>query len=315
MRNQPKVSIIIPVFNGEKYIRRSIESVLKQTYPNIELIIVNDGSTDKTAEILKCYQKTAKIINKQNTGVSDSRNIGIKHATSEYVMFLDADDEITVDAISYCIKTMQNTGADIIRFNGQLKYNNKAKKIKLPLDEGIYTKDKLLSEILSGKIPSFACFLFMRTELAKKVFFPKNISYMEDYPFTINLISHSQKIYLSSKPLYIYYQEPTSASHSIDIDKRLTGISYSYQRAITELELPIGKRVANYFIGIYLKTELYLGSNRSYWHRQILDHVQSILRENHLIYNNLNFQNQILFMAAKSNISLFNIVKCKRIAK
>ncbi len=315
MRNCPRVSIVIPVFNGEKYLCRSIESVLKQTYPNIELIVVNDGSTDKTTEILGHYQKTIKIIEKQNTGVSDSRNIGIKHASGEYVMFLDVDDEITADAVSYCVETMRNVGVDIIRFNGQLRYNNKIRKMRPPLNEGVYAKDEFLNEILSGKIPSFACFLFARTDLVKKVFFPKNISYMEDYSFTIDLVSHSQKIYLSSRPLYVYYQESTSVSHSIDIKRRLTGISYSYQKTTAKLKLPIGKRAANYFIGIYLKTELYLDSNHSYWHKKILGNVQSILRENHLTYNNLSLQNKILFIVTKSIISLPGIINHGRATK
>ena len=87
------VSVIIPAYNAEAYIRRSIESVLLQTYPANEVIVIDDGSTDHTAEILKNYMQQVQYIYQNNAGASAARNVGIKRATSKWIAFLDADDE------------------------------------------------------------------------------------------------------------------------------------------------------------------------------------------------------------------------------
>jgi glycosyltransferase involved in cell wall biosynthesis len=92
LSSKPLVSAIIPVFNGEKFLAETIQSVLDQTYPNIECIVVNDGSTDRTADIVKSFGKRVRYIERPNGGVSSARNVGIEHALGEYVAFLDADD-------------------------------------------------------------------------------------------------------------------------------------------------------------------------------------------------------------------------------
>lgn len=99
---KPKVSIIIPAYNSEKYIAQSIESCLNQNYENVEVIVVNDGSTDTTREIVAsfCENQRVILINQQNQGVSAARNQGIKHATGDYLTFLDADDILATDTIS-----------------------------------------------------------------------------------------------------------------------------------------------------------------------------------------------------------------------
>jgi glycosyltransferase involved in cell wall biosynthesis len=104
----PLVSVVIPCFNGEKYIAKTINSVLHQHYPEIEMIIVNDGSKDSTYEILKSYENTTiRIINKPNTGVSDSRNIGMGYASGAYILFLDADDILEPDFISKRVELLE----------------------------------------------------------------------------------------------------------------------------------------------------------------------------------------------------------------
>ena len=98
-----KVSVVVSVYNGEKYIEKCIKSILRQSYKNIELIVVNDGSIDKTKKILDKYKESIVVINKNNTGVSDSRNRGIDKATGEYIMFCDADDWLDKKAVELAI--------------------------------------------------------------------------------------------------------------------------------------------------------------------------------------------------------------------
>src|SRR5438552_12366709 len=92
MRLMPRVSVIIPVFNGERYIRQTIESVLAQTYQDFELLVIDDGSTDGTAEAVKEYEKNLRYVRQGNGGASKARNQGIRLSQGEYLAFQDADD-------------------------------------------------------------------------------------------------------------------------------------------------------------------------------------------------------------------------------
>ena len=95
-----KISVIIPVYNGEKYIERCVLSVVNQTYKNIEIMVIDDGSSDRTAEIIddmRYEDKRIKVVKKKNEGVSSARNCGIEKSTGDYIMFVDADDYIEKD--------------------------------------------------------------------------------------------------------------------------------------------------------------------------------------------------------------------------
>lgn len=135
----PKVSIIIPVYNAEKYIGKCLDSILNQTYKNIEVIVVNDGSTDNSEEIIKQYTKNEKYnikyFKNENRGVSFSRNFGVNYAEGDYIFFVDADDYLD-EKLLYNIQNEMEKGIDIIKF--------KAKKVD--------SKGTILEEIF---VPSF----------------------------------------------------------------------------------------------------------------------------------------------------------------
>lgn len=116
-----KVSVIIPVYNAEKYIEATINSVLQQTYPKelIEIVIVNDGSTDNTSEILKRYEKQYKIIHTENRGVSYARNIGLKNATGYFIQYLDSDDLLEYNKIEIQVSALIENEADVAYGNWQ----------------------------------------------------------------------------------------------------------------------------------------------------------------------------------------------------
>ena len=110
MMSENKVSIIIPVFNSEKYIENCIKSILGQDYKNVEIIIINDGSTDNSVKIIKQINSDKiKLINQKNNGPSSARNNGIKNASGEWIMFLDSDDMLADNAISNLIEKSINT--------------------------------------------------------------------------------------------------------------------------------------------------------------------------------------------------------------
>ncbi|GLP99822.1 hypothetical protein GCM10007891_16760 [Methylophaga thalassica] len=107
MHNSPLVSIIIPCYNREKYIRDAIDSCLRQTYPNIEIIVVDDGSKDNSVDVVKTYKDKVKLIVQQNGGVSVARNTGLKASNGEFLIFLDSDDWISDDLVKEHVKTFQ----------------------------------------------------------------------------------------------------------------------------------------------------------------------------------------------------------------
>ena len=113
---QPLISVIIPVYNGADTILRACESVLNQQYPNIELVVVNDGSKDATADVLQVYAENpaVKLICQDNGGASRARNTGLEAATGDYIMFLDADDEMAPGAMGKLMELSRKHNADIV---------------------------------------------------------------------------------------------------------------------------------------------------------------------------------------------------------
>ena len=118
MKINDLVSIVIPCYNHAKYLGDTVQSALEQTYPNIEIIIINDGSSDNTQDIADALQKKhpekIQVISQKNSGVSKARNNAIKQASGEYILPLDADDLIDKDMIASCLKSMKENNADIV---------------------------------------------------------------------------------------------------------------------------------------------------------------------------------------------------------
>lgn len=112
--NDELISVIIPAYNAEKTIVRAIDSVLQQTYKNIEIIVINDGSTDGTELLVKKFKKAVKLVTTSNFGVSYARNVGIDLCSGTYLMFLDADDELLPDAVEVLLNCSRNNNLDII---------------------------------------------------------------------------------------------------------------------------------------------------------------------------------------------------------
>lgn len=143
-----KISIIIPAYNVEAYIEKCINSVINQTYDDIEVIIINDGSTDNTAEIIEKYSKIdnrIKIVNKYNSGVSDSRNVGIEMFTGDYVFFLDSDDWVEKDYIIKAVDVLEKNNIDIL-FNGWVIDTNGVTVCKYDFEKNVIN---LMEYILS----------------------------------------------------------------------------------------------------------------------------------------------------------------------
>lgn len=131
MNSGKLVSIIIPVYNVEKYLKRCIDSLCNQTYKNIEIILVNDGSTDSSGIICDQYEKKdsrVKVIHKLNGGLSEARNTGMEVASAQWITFVDSDDYVSLSYISNLVGAAMNENADMAITNLKKTYSDKAEK-------------------------------------------------------------------------------------------------------------------------------------------------------------------------------------------
>ena len=222
IKMQNKISVIIPAYNSEKTISKCIESIINQTYKNLEIVIVNDGSLDNTLKIINSYAKKDKrinIINNENHGVSYSRNFGINIASGDYITFVDADDYLDSQCFEELNKLI-NPNIDFIRYN--FKSNKKTFSNDLyDLNEAIvdFTTDKKKSVyshfFTSDKpIPNLVFLLLIKASIAKKISFNEKLYMMEDVDFYIQLFQKSKKALFTNKKYYNYYVNPTSVTQN-----------------------------------------------------------------------------------------------------
>ena len=224
--NNEKISIIIPVYNAEKNIKRCLKSVINQTYKNIEIIVVNDGSTDKTAKYVEEFKKDdnrIQLINKKNEGVSVARNFGIKVSKGSYINFVDSDDWLELNAIETLYKEIKENNVDLVRGNYYRNYDEN--KFIIPENNIAKYQNKLLSEpeaiqefiqeLYLEKIPSYVWLLLIKREIVfEKIFFKKGISMMEDTIFLMEVLCNCKKVYISDKKIYHYFCNEDSACKS-----------------------------------------------------------------------------------------------------
>jgi len=214
----PKISIIVPVYNAEKYLQQCIDSILIQTYTNFELLLINDGSTDNSGSICNEYaQKDSriKVFHKQNGGVSSARNLGLYNAQGEWLLFVDSDDKITSETLDLNMAYQnQHEKIDFIKYSAISKYGSSNEKL-------IKTKFKILNTRKS--ILKFF-FLYGRNEVWGYFFkkqkigtltFHEHIKIGEDLLFLIEYINRCEKGILSDKGLYYYYLRVNSAMGNI----------------------------------------------------------------------------------------------------
>ena len=248
------ISIIIPVFNGESFIGRAIESVLQQTYTNYELIIINDGSTDKTADVCQKYAdkyNNVYLRSIPNGGVSNARNLGIEISKGEYITFLDADDELMPDFLDYCLKSALETYADVVCINAYMQYANGSLN-KLPpfipsesIVENNEDKDKVIAslyinvytkpeEYYYGQTIRTPWGKLFRANLIKtnNIQFPIGVSLGEDAIF--NLYSFFYAKIISFKNAYLYKYCTAQQSATGTYKDNLYAIKYKEYNALHE---------------------------------------------------------------------------------
>ncbi len=224
-------SVIVPIYNIEKYISRCINSVLEQTFADFELILVDDGSPDNCPEICDEYAKKdsrIKVVHKENGGLVSARQAGISIAKGDYIFNLDGDDAITEDALMSAYQIIQDTNADMVSFSYRIFTDGKLGDVVHDLaEEGLYDKGKLEEKIypnlLSNKnMQNLFYFLWgkaIKRELAFKYQMNLHTSIImgEDACCTTPCYLDANLVYMSKKPIYLYTVRGDSITTSFKI--------------------------------------------------------------------------------------------------
>lgn len=255
-----KVSVIVPIYNVEKYLKYSIGGILKQSYKNLEIILVNDGSQDNSFAICEEYSKIdnrIKIISVENGGQGRARNIGLQHSTSDWILFLDADDYYDNNAVEYLVELAERYGSDLVvtplRVVRDHIQGGNASSIK---NEKILNlnKDRLIEEMYYGRLlGATPCGKLYKREILEKWPFPDQL--FEDLAIAYKHLMSAKKVAVSNQYYYNYYQRVGSTTKS-----RYTSKLEDFYRAIEknykylEEDFPNNKELS-----IALKTRMFAG--------------------------------------------------------
>lgn len=207
------VSVIVPVFNVLPYLVEALESVLNQIYTNLEIIIIDDGSTDGSAEICDEYsEKDPRVIvvHQENQGLSGARNTGLNMATGDAIAFLDSDDVICPDFISSMERVMRRDGVDLVicdytvgRATRITRKKAFVKSSDVQIKQGIYTRDDALRALADGRIKHYTWNKLYRRELWERIRFPVGHVY-EDVYTTYRIMDLCERVFVLNEPLYHY---------------------------------------------------------------------------------------------------------------
>lgn len=213
----PKVSVIVPIYKVENYLNRCVDSILNQTYKNIEVILVDDGSPDKCGEISDSYainDSRVKSLHKENGGLSDARNYGMRYLTGEYVVFVDSDDWIKEEMIETLVGLAMDLKADIVQsgfyyvYETYLLYDDRYySEDMLPIQ---LNKNELMREIvINERVKNFAWGKLYKTNLIKDLYFEKGVLF-EDVFWAHKVMDRVDKYVICHKPMCYYLQRNDS---------------------------------------------------------------------------------------------------------
>ena len=302
--NNPLISIIVPVYNSEKYIKECLDSIVDQTYSNLEIIIINDGSIDKSLEIIKSYKdKRIILISKENGGVSSARNEGLKQATGDYVIFVDSDDYFTNNnAIESVVRDA--TGCDIVKYGYVTSTNNKKiedgliKILKKSYESG---ESFLLDTLNKKKDYGWYVWQYMyKRSLWKGIAF-QNIEIFEDLSINYKVILKAKKVHINNVCIYTYRENNESITKNVTFNKCIQLLNTTKEVINNVNSLNISKELKtllnNNFACGYV-TEL-----------MVVDYInkEEKNRINKLLIENKEISNYIKYGKQKTIIKLVNL--------
>ncbi|MCI9359616.1 MAG: glycosyltransferase family 2 protein [Hungatella sp.] len=228
MENNDKISIIVPVYNNENCISRSVESLIKQSYSNLEILLIDDGSTDNSGRLcdkLESLDNRIRVFHMHNRGVSAARNSGLKLCTGEYVMFLDSDDFLELNACEEFYKAIKKYNVNIVR----AMFNSIDKNGIPVVQEYCPNKDMLINVKLEYSFQADYDYgavwsTLYRKDILKDIFFDEDLYVGEDTLFFCKALMRTDEILILNQRLYNYMIQDESAFFGTINEKKLTEI-------------------------------------------------------------------------------------------
>lgn len=254
-----KVSIIIPVYNVERYLEECFESITNQTHKNIEIIFIDDGSTDNSGSILDSFRKKdirVKVFHKRNGGVSSAKNVGIKNAEGDYVTFVDPDDYIMEDYVEYLLKLVTKENAEIAL--SKKMYDNYDMKQDLKDKICTYSSEEALVSILSYNINVAVWNKLYKLSFIKSnnILFYEDIFMGEGFNFNILAFQKAKKIIVGHHKIYFYRRDNLqSATTKFRIDKWENAL-FAIERIKDNLKSNSSKKVNKALLFAYWRTNV-----------------------------------------------------------
>ena len=283
---QPLVSVIVPIYNAKDHIARCVESIRRQTYRNLQILLLNDGSQDVSLEVCRMFAQVdgrITLIDKENSGVSATRNLGMRAARGAYLQFVDADDTLQPYATELLVQRARDSGADmVIAHYNRVEPPREHERARAPrrvedadpgfdprtrvqtfgfLMEGPLTK----AQFAYGLMQEPASFYYgvmwnklYRAEIVRAhpdVVCSEELDYSEDFYFNLSFIRYAERFYALSTPIYNYVQNPQSLVHNLNPMKVLTTrweLSAYYKDLYRQLGLYEENRIRlnKYFFGV-----------------------------------------------------------------
>lgn len=258
------VSIIIPIYNSENYINRCLDSCFQQSYKHIEVIAINDGSTDNSTKLLDQYatnEKRLKVIHTKNQGVTCARKTGIKYSKGEWVFFLDSDDTIEAYAIEHLIQKAKITNSDIVI--GNFKYvNESGNPIRYQINE--WNENHYIDNVFLFKATANLWGRLIARKLFDKFSWPDpNIKIGEDIICGLQLLMNSNHIEILNEFIYNYFQYANSTMNSHNPKKIESMVLYMNWLNFTFRSLYNSRYLDHFILNEYYAYLMYGGQNRT----------------------------------------------------
>ena len=315
-----KVSLIIPVFNSENTLERCVISAISQSYKNLEIILINDGSTDSSLELCNRFAKKDKriiVIDQNNKGVSFSRNMGIEVSTGDYIMFMDSDDYMEATMIEEMVSAIESTKADVVRC--KVSVHNKKGVFDENLNGLHFLKNK--QEVINSIkyfvsadviIPSYVYALIIKKE--KIVRFNQELSFMEDTLFYIDTLLNVDSVFFLDKALYHYmYNQASITKNEKNVVRNINSMLNStnvIKKTLRDYEI-LDERRMNNNIFYLINTKLYLLCSRNSY-RESIEIIKNIFKNDDVIgvmrnidKDNLSITKKIICFLYSNNLYFF----------
>lgn len=247
------ISIIVPVYNTSKYLEKCLYSLINQTIKNIEIIVVNDGSTDNSLEIINKIAKEderIKVYNKKNGGLSSARNYGIEKSTGKYIGFVDSDDYVREDMYEILKKNLENNSADMSICRWYLVENEIKKECNFKTENIVLNSEDTINVLLShSSFDNFVVTKLYKRELFDDIRFDEG-KLLEDLLIMYKLINKSRLISLCSEPLYYYVQRNNSITNNLnkELDEKCFDAFVVRKNDLQKMYPKLNKKInSNYF--------------------------------------------------------------------